>query len=134
MWTVLKTDRLRLRPLVWDDFSFSVALHADPAVAANLGHGRPRTEQETRAWFKKTLAWSAEDGLGHLAVVTQPDERLVGRCGLTCFELEADAPEPRAFWGRGSAPDGVRTVPVLEVGYAVHPDVWGQGLALRLFA
>ncbi|HEY8209907.1 MAG TPA: GNAT family N-acetyltransferase [Myxococcaceae bacterium] len=125
----LETRRLTFRPLAWSDLPFFTALHADPAVARYLISGKPRTEAETRAWLETEMRWYAEDGAGHLGAVLKSDGRLIGRCGLQCFEIEVDAERPRAWFGPGSAPPGVKTMPMIEVGYTFHPEVWGQGLA-----
>lgn len=125
----ISTGRLRLRPLTWGDLPFLVLLHADPRVARYLGTGRPRSEAETREWLEGTITWQNEEQLGHLGVALREDEQLIGRCGLTCMELEQDAPLPRAFWGRGSAPLGVTTSATIELGYSFLPEVWGRGYA-----
>jgi RimJ/RimL family protein N-acetyltransferase len=128
MTSPLESDRLRLRPLSWDDLPFLVELHADPEVARFVAHGRPRTEDETREWLTRTIAAQSE-GLGHQGVMLKGDDRLIGRCGLTCFELEQGLSRPRAFWGRGSAPSGLSTVAVIELGYTFRRDCWGKGYA-----
>ena len=125
-----ETERLWLRPLTWDDLPFLVELHADVEVARFLGHGRPRSEDETRQWLTQTLAAGSE-GLGHRGAMLKGRDRLIGRCGLTCFELEPTAARPRGFWGRGSQPNGVVTTPILELGYTFHRDSWGQGYAIE---
>lgn len=125
----LETDRLRLRPLTLDDLPFFVALHADDRVARNLGKGRPYAEPEVRDWLAKTMAWQQREGLGHLGIVLKRDGRLIGRCGLNCYEVETAGDQPRAFWGRDCAPRGTKTTPILELGYTLHPDTWGQGFA-----
>lgn len=129
MVATIETERLRLRPLTLDDLPFLTAYNADPVVSKWLALGRPRTAAETREWFDKTLSWYAEDGTGHRGVVLKDGGRLIGRCGLQCMEVELDAIRPCAFWGRGSAPPGVRTEPILELGYGLVPEVWGRGLA-----
>jgi RimJ/RimL family protein N-acetyltransferase len=126
----LETERLSLRPLGWDDLPFLVELHADAEVSRYLGHGRPRSEDETRQWLAQTLAAGSE-GLGQRGVLLKGDDRLVGRCGLTCFELEQGAVRPRGFWGRASQPHGVATAPVLELGYTFQRRSWGNGYALE---
>ncbi|HYV47221.1 MAG TPA: GNAT family N-acetyltransferase [Myxococcaceae bacterium] len=129
MLATIETERLRLRPLTPDDFPFFAALNADPVVSRYLATGKPRSEAETRAWFDKTLAWYGEDGTGHRGVVLKEGNRLVGRCGLQCMEVELDAARPRAFFGRGAVPPGVRTESILELGYGLVPDAWGKGIA-----
>jgi len=125
---VLETDRLRLRPFTWKDLPFLVELHAHPDIARYLGNGQPRSEDETRWWLSRTLA-AHRDGLGHRAIMLKGDDRPIGRCGLSWFELERDAACPRAFWGPNSAPDGVATTSIIELGYTLRRDCWGQGYA-----
>jgi RimJ/RimL family protein N-acetyltransferase len=129
MNVAIETERLRLRPLTPDDFPFLAALNADPVVARYLATGKPRGEAATRDWFEKTMAWYGQDGTGHRGIVLKDGDRLVGRCGLQCMEVELDAVRPRAFFGRGSAPAGVRTEPVLELGYGLVQEMWGKGIA-----
>lgn len=127
----LRTPRLTLRPLQWSDFSWFAALHADPAVARYLGDGKPRDEAATRRWMEDQLALQ-RDGLGHNVIVERETERVVGRAGLSVYEMEVAAgPEgvPRVWWGPGSAPDGVASRAELEIGYAVHPAAQGRGIA-----
>jgi RimJ/RimL family protein N-acetyltransferase len=126
----LETPRLILRALTEADFPFLVALHADERVARFLGTGRPRSEAETRDWFDKTQRWYRDERAGHLGVtLRQEPERLIGRCGLSWFEVEIMNGTPRAFWGRGSAPAGVAVTPILELGYTFAPTAWGNGFA-----
>jgi ribosomal-protein-alanine N-acetyltransferase len=128
MIAAIESDRLRLRPFTWDDLPFLVELHAHPDIARYLGHGQPRSEDETRWWLTRTLA-AHGDGLGHRAILRKGDDRPIGRCGLSWFELERDAASPRAFWGPNSAPAGVATTTIIELGYTLRRDCWGQGYA-----
>jgi ribosomal-protein-alanine N-acetyltransferase len=125
----LETQRLRLRPLMLDDLDFLTRVHADPEVARFIGHGTPRSGQETRSWLQRTLGWYREEGIGHLGVECKADGKLVGRCGLNCFEIERGVEQPRGFWGRGSAPEGVEVTPQVELGYTFAREAWGQGYA-----
>lgn len=125
----METARLRFRPLTWDDLPFFVSLHGDMRVARYLATGKPRSEEETREWLGKVLAWRAGDATGHQGAVLKADGRLVGRSGLQWFEMEVGAERPRIFFGPGSAPPEIKTERTLEVGYTFHPDTWGQGLA-----
>jgi RimJ/RimL family protein N-acetyltransferase len=130
---VLVTERLRLRPITWDDLDFFVALHADPEVARFLGEGRPRSAEETRAVLEGILDGYGV-GVGQLAVERLADGALIGRTGLTLYEVErveAGTPRttPRAWWGPGAAPAGVAVDAELEVGYALARESWGRGYA-----
>lgn len=101
-------------------------------MAQYIGYGEPRSEAETRSWLNKTLTAYAQDQLGHVAVVTKADGALVGRCGLSLLEIEAEPPAdqpPRCFWNRGSAPAGMKITTTFELGYTFAKRYWGNGYA-----
>ena len=128
----LTTERLILRPMVDEDFPWFILLHADPRVARFLADGKPRTADATRYWWDTTLRLYATEGIGHLAVVRESDGQLIGRCGLTYWELECPTPQARVrrlFWGRGSAPADLNVTLELEVGYVLAVQHWGNGYA-----
>lgn len=126
----LETPRLLLRRMRMEDLDFYTRLHADPEVARYTGPGRPRTPEESRALVESTLRFYDELGLGQLAVVRKSDGELIGRCGLTYFEIE-DLPAgsgrtPRASYLQGSIPGGIVE---RELGYTLARAAWGQGYA-----
>lgn len=125
----LESARLLLRPIVREDLPFFTRLHAAPEVVRFLGTGRSRTEQETREWLERTWRWYAEEHLGHLAIVRKADGQLLGRGGLTCFEVElpAEGGEPLSHWGRGSTPPGVPLLREVDLSCTLAPEAWGQG-------
>jgi len=128
----LETKRLLLRPFTWDDFPFLNALHADPDVARYIGYGKPRTEVENRRLLENTFKAYAQDGLGHLAACLKGSGELVGRCGLSLLEIEANPignQAPRWFWTRDSAPEDMEIVRRIEVGYTFARQHWGRGYA-----
>ena len=128
----IETARLMLRPFTWDDLEFVIALHGDPDVARYIGYGKPRSEAETRSWLESTLTAYDQDQLGHIAVLTKADGTLVGRCGLSLLEIEAEPPRnsaPRCFWNRGSAPVGMTITITFELGYTIAKRYWGNGYA-----
>ncbi len=51
----LETSRLILRRIDADDFEFFARIHADAEVARYLGHGQPRTREESSKWLKDVL-------------------------------------------------------------------------------
>lgn len=130
----LETERLVLRPLAPEDLDFFVALHGDPDVIRYMGgDGTPRTPEVTRAWLEKMLGWYERGAPAPYAFVRKEDGALVGRGGLSIFELErtpsaADG-VPVATWGLESAAPGVEVERVVELGYVVSPTAWGQGYA-----
>jgi RimJ/RimL family protein N-acetyltransferase len=101
----LVTPRLRMRPLRAGDLDALHAVYAHPLVAPWIGpHTRADTERELRA---------AIDGpYGLYAVEDRATGRLLGDGGLQPFALR-DPAEP-------------------ELGYDLHPDAWGRGLATEL--
>jgi hypothetical protein len=60
----IQSERLILRRVVAGDLAFYTRLHAIPAVARYLGHGRPRSPQESLAWLQSTLRSYDEHALG----------------------------------------------------------------------
>jgi ribosomal-protein-alanine N-acetyltransferase len=128
----LETRRLLLRAFTWNDFDFINALHADPDVARYIGYGKPRTETENRRLLENTLKAYSQDGLGHLAVCLKETGEIIGRCGLSLLEVEADPVDeqaPRWFWTKDSAPEGMDIIRRIEVGYTFARRHWGLGYA-----
>lgn len=116
------------------DLPFFVELHGMASVTRWLGgDGSPRTPDMTRAWLERMIRWYREEGMGPYAVALREDDRLIGRSGLTNFEIEGrpSTPDgvPLATWGRGSAAPGTAVERIVEVGYVVHPAAWGRGYA-----
>jgi ribosomal-protein-alanine N-acetyltransferase len=128
----LETNRLVLRPFTWDDFDFVKALNCDPEIARYIGYGKPRTESESLRWMKRTLAAYCEGEVGHLAVFLKDTGILIGRCGLSLLEIEADPTGddgPHWFWYRNSVPEGMKTIIQIELGYTLAKEYWGCGYA-----
>ena len=127
----LETERLLLRPMDWDDLPFFSRLHADPDVIRFLGSGQPRSEQQTREWLQRTLRWYAEDNLGYHALVRKADNQLIGRGGLTCYEIELskEGNEPLTHWGKGSTPYHVAVSREVDLSCTLERAAWGHGLA-----
>ncbi len=101
----LSTNRLRLRPLCPDDKDALLRVYTHPLVEAWIGpHSPARVAEE----IDYQVAAQAERGYSVWAVERRADDCLLGDCGLQ--PLEHRGPE-------------------VELGYDLHPDVWGQGLA-----
>lgn len=128
----LETKRLGLRPFTWGDLDFLTELNADPDVARYIGYGVPRTREETCDMLERVLTAYEEDDVGHLAVCLRATGALIGRCGLSLIEVEAEpAPgrPPQWFWFRGSAPKAMPVADEIEIGYTFAKAHWGLGYA-----
>src|SRR5579862_1043969 len=128
----IESARLILRRIARDDFEFFVRLHADPDVARYLSHGKPRSSQESLAWFESLLQTYQALSLGQLAVLRKFDGVLIGRCGLSDLAVEARAgvaAVPRGWFKRSEAPAGAEIVFERELGYTFDRSSWGHGYA-----
>jgi len=102
--TVLKTERLVLRPARPDDVEAFHAIMSDPRAMRYWSTPPHATLDETREW----VASMAERSAGACQdFVIELDGRAVGKAG--CFKLP-------------------------EIGYILHPDVWGRGYAREAMA
>ena len=109
--TQIETDRLLLRPWQQDDVERLVALYGDPRVARFLSlDGRPWPRERSEAMFEHFRRQWRERGVGPWAAIDKRNGGWLGQIGLN--ELP-----------RWPGPDKV------EVGWDLHPPVWGQGLA-----
>lgn len=107
MSVLIETPRLRLRPFRESDLDDLTRLNADPQVARYLGTGKPLNRNET--WRQIAIF------LGHMELR-----------GYSILAIEERA--SGAFLGR-SGPWFPKGWPTLEVGWAVVPERWGQGIA-----
>lgn len=94
-----------MRPLRESDLDALTAIYQHPLVARWIGvHTR-----EDVAWeIGQHIETQATLGFSFWAIEDRESERLIGDCGLQLLEH------------RG---------PEVELGYDLHPSVWGQGLA-----
>jgi RimJ/RimL family protein N-acetyltransferase len=105
----LLTERLILRPLEESDLDAYTDLLTTPEVRRSLR--LPETVSRREAW-SGMAQWRGQwelRGSGHFALEDRATGRFVGRSGLHRPEVDD--------W------------PGLEVGWALHPDVWGRGYA-----
>lgn len=128
----IESDRLIIRRIAASDADFYVRIHADPIVARYLGHGRPRSTEESLAWLQAVFDSYEELLLGPLAVIRKSDGLLIGRCGLNDVAVEASPATgtvPRAWFGRAQAPADVPLLFEPELGYTFDTSSWGHGYA-----
>jgi len=106
--TELRTERLLLRQWREDDAEPLADIYAQPAF---LEHMPPLDLDGTRAQLTRWANGWHEDGFSHWAAVERRSGVLVGRLGLLRHR----------DWPLWEAP--------VEVGWALHRDWWGRGLA-----
>lgn len=102
----LETERLRLRPLVPDDLDALLAVLSDPM--SMRFYPKPFDRQMTRAWIDRWID-AYEDGLGLLGIEERKTGELVGDCGPSLQQVEADS--------------------FVELGWHVRGDRQGRGYA-----
>jgi RimJ/RimL family protein N-acetyltransferase len=107
----VETARLLLRRWQDDDLERLVALHSDPRVARFLSvDGRPWPRERSVGAFEHFRRQWQVNGFGPWAAIDKHTGRWLGQVGLN----------ERPSW------PGPHKV---EVGWELHPSVWGQGLA-----
>lgn len=104
---VLTTERLRLRRYRRDDLDALLPVLGDPESMRYYPH--PFSREECSAWIERQLQRYESDGFGLWAIDLLDTGAFVGDCGLTVQTVD-DARE-------------------VEVGWHVHPDHQGRGIA-----
>ena len=97
--TILRTERLLLRPARPDDVDAFHAIMRDPRAMLYWSTPPHATLEETRQWVTSMIEDSPEE---RADFVVELDGRVIGKAG--CYRLP-------------------------EIGYILHPDVWGRGYA-----
>jgi RimJ/RimL family protein N-acetyltransferase len=105
------TPRLILRRMKAEDWELLRLLDGDVEVMATLGG--PRSPAATRRYAAEQARYWTEHSFGWWTVFDRDSKEFVGRGGLRHIELED---------GKGG----------IEVGYALIPSRWGQGLATEI--
>lgn len=104
---VIETKRLILREFEPSDRDDLKAVLADPEVMRF--YPQPLDWAATDAWIARNRRRYGETGFGLWALIIKQTGQLVGDCGLVKQQVE----------GKG----------VVELGYHIRRDWWGQGLA-----
>jgi RimJ/RimL family protein N-acetyltransferase len=106
----VETERLVLRPLALDDLDELAAVFAVEAVWF-FPFRRGLTREETEAFLRRAIEQYATDAVGQWAAVPKAAGVVIGYVGLSVPHF---LPE---------------VMPAVEVGWRLHPDWWGHGLA-----
>ena len=105
-----ETARMHARPMRGDDFDPLLRMYQNAEVTATLG-GK-RTAEQVREYLDDQLLHFARHGYGFWMFHAKADGRFVGRGGLR-----------NIFVGGNDE---------VEVGYALMPEFWRQGLATEI--
>jgi ribosomal-protein-alanine N-acetyltransferase len=101
---MIETERLKMRPITWDDLDYLFELRQDPDVSRYLGGVPTREKLETRTRFH--INCHETIGIGMCIMTYKPDGKMVGFSGLQPLEAAG----------------------AVEVGYSIDKAHWGLGL------
>ena len=104
---VLETKRLTLREMNLDDVDALVEVFSNSEVMRF--YPKPFDRHTTKEWIERNMQRYAEQGFGLWMLILKENGKAIGDCGLVLQEV-----------------DGIEEI---ELGYHVHRDLWGQGLA-----
>jgi RimJ/RimL family protein N-acetyltransferase len=104
----IETKRLLLRPFREEDLDRLIELFQNPGFM-RFGNGMLYTREQTTAVLEKLLNWTRAGLPSQFAVVVRENSALIGYCGFLHQEV-----------------DGIKEI---EIGYRLHPDYWGRGIA-----
>ena len=95
----IRTDRLLLRPATFDDVEAFHAIFSDAKAMAYWSTPPHKDMDETRSWVASMIGIGPSEGEDF---VIEFDGRVIGKAGLYRFP---------------------------EIGFILHPDAWGKGIA-----
>lgn len=104
---ILRTERLLLREMTWEDLPDLAQMLQDPLVMYAYEH--EFTDEDVKQWLSRQLDRYEKYGFGLWAAVLKGSGRMVGQTGLTYQKCEG--------------------AQVLEVGYLLKRKFWHQGYA-----
>ncbi len=104
---ILETSRLVLREFRVEDTDALLGVVGDPETMRYYPAALDRAGAEQ--WIARNRRRYTTDGHGLWAMVLKETGELIGDCGLTLQDVEGSKE--------------------MEIGYHVHRDLWGQGLA-----
>ena len=113
----LETERLILRVPEESDVDAWTEMYAQPEVQRFL-NARPR--EHVAEYIRVIRERHAADGFGILAAVRKEDGRVIGRAGMLVWDERTWTPTTLREAGAHGE---------VEIGWALHPDVWGRGYA-----
>ena len=116
--TLLHTARMRLEPITVHHLDGLQEMDSRPEVMRYIS-GEPATRDQTAAWIARVGRCWAAWGTSWWAFIEPLSGRIAGAGCIQYARREAALPEDL---------DSLRCNP-LEIGWRLHPDFWGRGLA-----
>jgi RimJ/RimL family protein N-acetyltransferase len=101
---MIETERLKFRPITWDDVDWLFEMRQDPDVSRYLGGVPSREKLETRTRFH--IGCHEKLGIGMCVMTYKPDDKMIGFAGIQPLESTGE----------------------IEVGYSIIKDYWGLGI------
>lgn len=104
----ITTARLILRPMKMDDAPALFILRSDARILKHIMNPPAKDVEDARAFIEKINGYIEKNETAFFGITTKEADTLIGTC--TIWNLQ---------------PENMRA----EVGYVLHPDYWGKGLA-----
>lgn len=118
---MIDTDRLTLRKPKLGDAKALLQAYGDPDVMEFIGRGETRDLEQTREWIKRATARWKADGFGPLVIERKEDKKVLGRTGFVVWNSET--------WQTGTLAEFGDDIGVVELGWILAKEHWGQGYA-----
>jgi RimJ/RimL family protein N-acetyltransferase len=106
---MITTPRLLLRPWQKSDLKAMAEINADARVMEFFPS--TQTEEQTKEFIGRQHLQQQERGHCYFATELQESGRMIGFIGISYQDYDA------------------HFTPCVDIGWRLHPDVWGQGLA-----
>jgi RimJ/RimL family protein N-acetyltransferase len=116
--SILQTSRLRLEPMAHRHLDGLFAMNQLPEVMRYIS-GETESREQTAAWISRVQRCWAAWGTSWWVYLEHGSGRIVGAGCVQYARRELELPQDL---------DTLRRNP-LEIGWRLHPDSWGQGLA-----
>ena len=109
----LETKRLIIKTPDIKDIDKIYTLDSDPDVMRYIGNGLPRSKEESRQWYNKSVQYYGKYGYSFGLVYEKETGEFVGRAGINHNAYDDSQPD-------------------IEVGYRLFKKFWNKGYATEL--
>lgn len=112
---ILETKRVYLRKYTSEDLPALHQILSDEKTMYAWGHGF--SLEESKEWLEKQLKAYKENGFGLWAIVDKTSGSIIGNAGLNKENISLD---------------GVEKQEIIEIGYILAKEFWGNGLGTEV--